>query len=137
VPSPVPVFRPSLTPILLPAGIAVPGLGEEEPTTRWVRRWCFRPFGLVTFPREQSAAPIAMRACARVLPTRRGARHLPSGAGNGLSGLVVGTKEAVTSVSALKETSQDPVPEHPPPDQPPKAEPVAGVAISFTTVPSP
>jgi len=42
---------------------------------------------------------------------------------------------AVTEVSAFRVTVQVPVPEQPPPLQPAKAKPLAGVAVSVTTVP--
>jgi hypothetical protein len=44
-------------------------------------------------------------------------------------------KVAVTVVAALAVTTQVPVPLQPPPDQPSKVEPVAGAAVSVTTVP--
>jgi hypothetical protein len=47
----------------------------------------------------------------------------------------VRAKFAVTVVLAFSVTWHVPVPEQPPPDQPAKAEPVAGAAVSVTTVP--
>ena len=42
---------------------------------------------------------------------------------------------AVTVVSAVSETTQEPVPLQPPPDQPPNVEPAAGAAVSVTLEP--
>src|SRR6478752_2490203 len=49
---------------------------------------------------------------------------------------VFAVKVAVTVVSALRVTTQSPVPEQPPPDQPAKVEPASAAAVSVTTVPS-
>lgn len=45
-------------------------------------------------------------------------------------------KLAVTVLSASKETTHVPVPEHPPPDHPEKTIPVSGSAVRVTTVPA-
>src|SRR5438552_4135686 len=47
----------------------------------------------------------------------------------------VGVKVAVTVVAAVRVTLHTPVPVQPPPLQPVKTEPLAGVAVSVTTVP--
>ena len=47
----------------------------------------------------------------------------------------VGVKVAVTVVAAVRVTLHAPVPVQPPPLQPVKTEPIAGVAVSVTTVP--
>ena len=47
----------------------------------------------------------------------------------------VGVNVAVTAVAAVSVTAQVPVPAHAPPLQPAKTDPVAGVAVSVTTVP--
>src|SRR5437867_7480032 len=47
----------------------------------------------------------------------------------------VGVNVAVTAVAAVRVTAQGPVPVQMPPLQPVKTDPVAGVAVSVTTVP--
>jgi len=55
--------------------------------------------------------------------------------GSDNTGAITSSKRAVTVVLAVSVTVQRSVPEHPPPLQPPKVEPVAGLAVSVTTVP--
>src|SRR6266571_2939646 len=74
-----------------------------------------------------SSAPSALKA---ELPCPTLSRSVPRNAR-----LSVGAKVAVTVVAAESVTTHVPVPLQPPPVQPLKVEPMAGMAVSITTVP--
>src|SRR6266704_1401840 len=78
-----------------------------------------------------SSAPSALKA---ELPCPTLSRSVPRNA-RLIVGADVGAKVAVTVVAAESVTTHVPVPLQPPPVQPLKVEPMAGMAVSITTVP--
>jgi len=78
-----------------------------------------------------SSAPSALKT---ELPCPTLSRSVPRNARLSV-GADVGAKVAVTVVAAESVTTHVPVPLQPPPVQPLKVEPMAGMAVSITTVP--